>query len=77
MKLDDFRDRKGKEKIVMLTAYDSQIAKIVDQAEIDIILIGDSLGMVFQGNTNTRGCGRCATWSTTRRRSPGAPIGRQ
>ncbi|HPC27853.1 MAG TPA: 3-methyl-2-oxobutanoate hydroxymethyltransferase [Candidatus Methanomethylicus sp.] len=55
MKLDDFRDRKGKEKIVMLTAYDSQIAKILDQVDIDIILIGDSLGMVFQGNANTRG----------------------
>ncbi len=54
MKLNEFRDWKGKEKIVMLTAYDSQIAKIIDQVAIDIILIGDSLGMVFQGNAETR-----------------------
>ncbi len=54
MKLNEFRDRKGKEKIVMLTAYDSQISKIIDQVEIDMILVGDSLGMVFQGRTDTR-----------------------
>lgn len=55
MKLDEFRNWKGREKIVMLTAYDSQMARIIDQVAIDIILIGDSLGMVFQGNAETRG----------------------
>jgi len=54
MKLDEFRDRKGKEKIIMLTAYDHQIAKILDEEGIDIILVGDSLGMVVQGYTNTK-----------------------
>jgi 3-methyl-2-oxobutanoate hydroxymethyltransferase len=55
LKLDEFRNRKGKEKIIMLTAYDYQIAKILDEEEIDMILVGDSLGMVVQGCANTRG----------------------
>ena len=54
MKLDDFRRRKGKEKIIMLTAYDFQIAKILDEEEIDMILVGDSLGMVVQGYAGTK-----------------------
>lgn len=41
------------EKISMLTAYDYQTARLLDQAEIDILLIGDSLGMVFQGQETT------------------------
>jgi 3-methyl-2-oxobutanoate hydroxymethyltransferase len=48
------RQRKGKERIVMLTAYDCQVAKILDQMKIDLILVGDSLGMVVQGNKNTK-----------------------
>ncbi len=54
MKLNEFRNRKGKEKMVILTAYDSPIAKIIDQVAIDLILVGDSLGMAFQGNAHTR-----------------------
>lgn len=54
MKLDEFRNRKGKEEIIMLTAYDYQIAKILDEEQIDMILVGDSLGMVVQGYTNTK-----------------------
>lgn len=54
MRLDELRMRKGKEKIIMLTAYDYQIAKILDEAGIDLILVGDSLGMVIQGYTNTK-----------------------
>ena len=54
MKLDEFRNQKGKEKIIMLTAYDYQIARILDEERIDIILVGDSLGMVVQGYMNTK-----------------------
>ena len=40
-------------KITMLTAYDFPFAQIVDEAGIDCILVGDSLGMVVQGLDNT------------------------
>ena len=40
-------------KIAMLTAYDATFARLVDQAGVDIILVGDSLGMVVQGGGNT------------------------
>ncbi len=40
-------------KITMLTAYDYSMAKVLDAAGIDSILVGDSLGMVFQGNDTT------------------------
>jgi 3-methyl-2-oxobutanoate hydroxymethyltransferase len=39
--------------ITMLTAYDYPFAKIFDEAGIDILLIGDSLGMVIQGADST------------------------
>lgn len=40
-------------KITMLTAYDYPFAKIVDEAGIDAIIVGDSVGMVVQGLENT------------------------
>ncbi len=47
-------EMKGKkEKIAALTAYDYPFAKMADEAGIHIILIGDSLGMVMQGEPNT------------------------
>ena len=50
----DFLKRKQeKRKITMLTAYDFPFAQIVDEAGIDAILVGDSLGMVVQGIDNT------------------------
>ncbi|MFA4973476.1 MAG: 3-methyl-2-oxobutanoate hydroxymethyltransferase [bacterium] len=41
------------EKITMLTAYDATVARVVDEAGIDMILVGDSLGMVVQGHEST------------------------
>ncbi len=41
------------EKIACLTAYDASFAALLDQAGVDIILIGDSLGMVVQGQDST------------------------
>jgi 3-methyl-2-oxobutanoate hydroxymethyltransferase len=43
----------NKEKITALTAYDFPIARIVDDAGIDLVLVGDSLGMVVLGYDNT------------------------
>ncbi len=40
-------------KIAMITAYDVTFARIVDDAGIDMILVGDSVGMVVQGTLNT------------------------
>ncbi|MGB9828322.1 MAG: 3-methyl-2-oxobutanoate hydroxymethyltransferase [Thermosphaera sp.] len=44
---------KGREKIAMITAYDYVSAKLVDSAGVDIILVGDSVGMVAHGFTST------------------------
>lgn len=48
-----FSDKKGNEKITMLTAYDYSMASFLEEAGVDSILVGDSLGMVFQGHDNT------------------------
>lgn len=41
------------ERIVVVTAYDHYSARIVDAAAVDVILVGDSLGMVVQGHDST------------------------
>lgn len=41
------------DKIVMLTAYDFAMARLLDQAGVDMLLVGDSLGMVVQGHETT------------------------
>ena len=45
--------KKDSRKIVMVTAYDYPSGKYVQEAEVDIILVGDSLGMVILGYENT------------------------
>jgi 3-methyl-2-oxobutanoate hydroxymethyltransferase len=44
---------KSGEKIAMLTCYDATFAKLMELAGVDILLVGDSLGMVLQGAENT------------------------
>jgi len=44
--------RRG-EKITVLTAYDATMARLLDCAGLDVILVGDSLGMVIMGRENT------------------------
>jgi len=43
----------GGEKLAMLTAYDASFAALVEAAGVEIILVGDSLGMVVQGHDST------------------------
>lgn len=52
--IQDFLKKKAEgKKITMLTAYDYPFAQIVEEAGLDAILVGDSLGMVVQGLDNT------------------------
>jgi len=48
-----YRKKAAGEKITVLTAYDFPFAQMVDEAGIDVILVGDSLGVVVQGLGNT------------------------
>lgn len=41
------------EKIAMLTCYDATFARVLDEAGVDVLLVGDSLGMVAQGHQTT------------------------
>ena len=47
------RMREAGERIACLTCYDASFALIEDRAGVDVILIGDSLGMVIHGQTST------------------------
>lgn len=47
------KQKERREKIVMLTAYDATFARLLDSAGADILLVGDSLGMVIQGHETT------------------------
>ncbi len=44
---------KNREKIVMLTAYDTLTARILNELKIDLILVGDTAGMVYSGYKST------------------------
>ena len=45
--------KKAGEKITMLTAYDASFARLLDSAGVDVLLVGDSLGMVLLGYEST------------------------
>jgi 3-methyl-2-oxobutanoate hydroxymethyltransferase len=45
--------RERDEKIAVLTAYDASFARVMEEAGVDVILVGDSLGMVVQGQAST------------------------
>jgi 3-methyl-2-oxobutanoate hydroxymethyltransferase len=54
LSIHDLRKMKAAgEKIAMVTAYDAALARLVDEGGADAILVGDSLGMVFQGHEST------------------------
>ena len=54
VRIRDLREKKQRgEKIAMLTAYDAAFARIMDEAGIDVLLVGDSLGMVVLGYDTT------------------------
>ncbi len=47
------RMKQEKEKIACLTAYDASFANLLEKAGVDVVLVGDSLGMVIQGEETT------------------------
>src|SRR5260370_9548894 len=54
VRVPDFTLRKARgERIVMLTAYDATMARLLDRAGIDVLLVGDSLGQVILGLDTT------------------------
>lgn len=53
--IEQLQKMKKQEKIVMLTAYSFATASVLAESGVDLILVGDSLGMVFQGQENTLG----------------------
>jgi len=57
MTITDIRNKKGREKITMLTAYDYPFARILDQSGVDMILVGDSLANVVLGLDSTKQVG--------------------
>jgi 3-methyl-2-oxobutanoate hydroxymethyltransferase len=52
-KADAIRQRKGGRPVAMLTAYDYPSARLLDECGVDILLVGDSLGMVVLGFPDT------------------------
>jgi 3-methyl-2-oxobutanoate hydroxymethyltransferase len=50
---DLYRYKRERKKVIVVTAYDALFARIVEQAGLDVILVGDSLGIVVQGKANT------------------------
>ena len=54
LRVPDLRERKRRgEKIAVLTAYDATMARILDRAGVDVLLVGDSVGVVVLGHEHT------------------------
>jgi 3-methyl-2-oxobutanoate hydroxymethyltransferase len=54
LRVPDFKEKKRRgEKIAVLTAYDATMARLLDRAGIDALLVGDSVGMVMLGHEST------------------------
>jgi len=51
--LDLHKMKASNQKISMVTAYDATMARLVDAAGVDMVLVGDSVGMVVQGHNDT------------------------
>ena len=54
------------EKIAVLTAYDATFARLFDESGADMLLVGDSLGMVVQGHDDHAAASRSTRSSITR-----------
>jgi 3-methyl-2-oxobutanoate hydroxymethyltransferase len=54
IRVPDLREwKKRGQRLTMLTAYDATMARLFDQAGVDLLLVGDSLGMVIMGEDDT------------------------
>lgn len=53
LSIPELQSWKGHRRFSMLTAYDAPLARLVDEAGVDVILVGDSLGMVMLGYPGT------------------------
>jgi 3-methyl-2-oxobutanoate hydroxymethyltransferase len=53
MRAKDIREKAGEEPITMLTAYDAPTAELVDEAGVDVVLVGDSVGNTRLGYDST------------------------
>ena len=54
VRITDLREKKRRgEKIAMLTAYDANMARLIDRAGVDVLLVGDSVGVVMLGYEDT------------------------
>ena len=53
MTVPEFQRQKGKQPLVVVTAYDALFTRMIEQAGIQVILVGDSLGVVVQGKPDT------------------------
>ena len=52
--INDFKKaRDEKNPIAMITCYDFACARLIEESDIDVILVGDSVGMAFAGNSTT------------------------